>query len=29
VFEVRISLAPTAEQTAMRSRIPVLGLAHI
>jgi chemotaxis protein CheX len=28
-FEVRISLAPTAETAAVRSRIPVLGLAHI
>jgi len=27
-FEVRIALAPTAEQSAIRSRIPVLGLAH-
>jgi chemotaxis protein CheX len=29
IFEVRISLAPTAEQSSVRSRIPVLGLAHI
>jgi chemotaxis protein CheX len=28
-FEVRISLAPANEPTAMRSRIPVLGLAHL
>ncbi len=28
-FEVRIALAPTAEQNAIRSRIPVLGLAHV
>jgi chemotaxis protein CheX len=28
VFEVRISLAPTAEKSGVRSRIPVLGLAH-
>ena len=28
-FEVRISLAPTAEQSGSRSRIPVLGLAHM
>lgn len=28
-FEVRIALAPTAEQEAIRSRIPILGLAHI
>jgi len=28
-FEVRIALAPTSEQSAIRSRIPVLGLAHI
>ena len=28
-FEVRIALAPTAEQSAVRSRIPILGLAHI
>jgi chemotaxis protein CheX len=28
-FEVRIALAPTAERTAIRSRIPVLGLAHV
>jgi CheY-specific phosphatase CheX len=27
-FEVRISLAPTAEQAGVRSRIPILGLAH-
>ena len=27
-FEVRIALAPTAEQAGVRSRIPVLGLAH-
>jgi chemotaxis protein CheX len=27
-FEVRISLAPTAEQSGVRHRIPVLGLAH-
>lgn len=29
VFEVRISLAPTAEQSGVRSRIPILGLAHM
>jgi chemotaxis protein CheX len=29
VFEVRISLAPTAEQSGARVRIPVLGLAHM
>jgi chemotaxis protein CheX len=29
VFEVRISLAPAAEQSGVRSRVPVLGLAHI
>ena len=28
-FEVRISLAPTAEQPSARARIPVLGLAHL
>jgi len=28
-FEVRLSLAPTAEQSATRPRVPVLGLAHI
>lgn len=28
-FEVRISLAPTAENSAVRPRIPVLDLAHI
>jgi len=28
-FEVRIGLAPTSEQASVRSRIPVLGLAHI
>lgn len=28
-FEVRIALAPAAEQTMIRSRIPVLGLAHV
>jgi len=28
-FEVRISLAPASEQSGVRSRIPVLGLAHI
>lgn len=28
-FEVRITLAPTSEQSAVRSRIPILGLAHI
>jgi chemotaxis protein CheX len=28
-FEVRISLAPTAEQSGVRQRIPVLGLAHV
>ncbi len=28
-FEVRIGLAPAAEQSAVRSRIPVLGLAHM
>lgn len=28
-FEVRIALAPSAEQGASRSRIPILGLAHI
>jgi chemotaxis protein CheX len=28
-FEVRIALAPVAEQSAVRSRIPILGLAHI
>jgi chemotaxis protein CheX len=28
-FEVRIGLAPTLEQTSVRSRIPVLGLAHV
>ncbi len=28
-FEVRIGLAPVAEQSAVRSRIPVLGLAHM
>jgi chemotaxis protein CheX len=27
-FEVRISLAPTGEQSGIRHRIPVLGLAH-
>src|ERR1700688_1832782 len=29
MFEVRISLAPAAEQSSVRSRVPVLGLAHI
>jgi chemotaxis protein CheX len=29
VFEVRISLAPTVEQSGVRSRVPVLGLAHM
>ncbi len=28
-FEVRIALAPVAEQSGARSRIPILGLAHI
>jgi chemotaxis protein CheX len=28
-FEVRISLAPTGEHSGVRSRFPVLGLAHI
>jgi len=28
-FEVRISLAPTSEHNAVRSRIPILGLAHM
>jgi CheY-specific phosphatase CheX len=28
-FELRISLAPSAEQPAGKSRVPVLGLAHI
>jgi chemotaxis protein CheX len=28
-FEVRIALAPTAEQNSVRSRIPILGLASI
>jgi chemotaxis protein CheX len=28
-FEVRISLAPSPEPSAARSRIPVLGLAHV
>jgi chemotaxis protein CheX len=28
-FEVRIALAPAAERPAIRSRIPVLGLAHV
>jgi len=28
-FEVRISLAPAPEQSATRSRIPILGLAHV
>jgi CheY-specific phosphatase CheX len=28
-FEVRISLAPTADHTGVRSRVPVLGLAHM
>lgn len=28
-FEVRMSLAPTAEQGSVRSRVPVLGLAHM
>jgi len=28
-FEVRISLAPTAEPSILRARIPILGLAHI
>jgi len=28
-FEVRVSLAPSSEQSSVRSRIPVLGLAHI
>lgn len=28
-FEVRISLAPTAEHAGVRARIPVLGLAHM
>lgn len=28
-FEVRISLAPSSEQSSVRARIPVLGLAHI
>jgi chemotaxis protein CheX len=28
-FEVRISLAPTSEHSGTRSRIPVLGLAHM
>jgi chemotaxis protein CheX len=28
-FEVRISLAPTSENPGTRSRIPILGLAHI
>jgi chemotaxis protein CheX len=28
-FEVRISLAPTTEQSGVRVRIPVLGLAHM
>lgn len=28
-FEVRISLAPASEQTSARSRIPILGLAHM
>jgi CheY-specific phosphatase CheX len=28
VFEVRISLAPTAEPSGVRLRVPVLGLAH-
>ena len=29
VFEVRISLAPTARQSGVRVRIPILGLAHM
>ena len=29
VFEVRISLAPVADQSVTRSRIPILGLAHM
>jgi chemotaxis protein CheX len=28
-FEIRISLAPTQEQHGARSRIPILGLAHM
>ena len=28
-FEVRIALAPVAQQAASRSRIPILGLAHV
>lgn len=28
-FEVRISLAPTSDPVGVRSRIPILGLAHI
>jgi chemotaxis protein CheX len=28
-FEIRIALAPSAEQNSVRSRIPVLGFAHI
>ncbi len=28
-FEVRIALAPASEQAAVRSRIPILGLAHV
>jgi len=28
-FEVRIALAPASAQSAVRSRIPILGLAHI
>lgn len=29
MFEVRISLAPAAERSGVRSRIPILGLAHV
>lgn len=28
-FEIRISLAPASEQSGVRSRVPVLGLAHM
>lgn len=28
-FEVRIGLAPVSEQSSVRSRIPILGLAHM
>jgi CheY-specific phosphatase CheX len=28
-FEVRVALTPTTEQTGSRSRIPILGLAHV